>query len=219
MKDEGDSSMKLQQQQLSLHEKGLSRVIPPEVLEQLKAYLGVLPIHIRVIVILLLECGLRVSELCALPLDCLMRDAAGNWLLRCASSKTRSERTIPLSPDTAAMIQEQQQTLMQGKQGVMGLLFTDSKGRPVSSRIFMKQLNRLAIEKDLRDVTGTVWQFQAPQFRSTFVTHMIEQQVPIEVIQQYIGAQTLGIALRAHIRLLANASINQYLYYLHLSRE
>src|SRR5260370_9952194 len=76
MKDEGDSSMKLQQQQLSLHEKGLSRVIPPEVLEQLKAYLGVLPIHIRVIVILLLECGLRVSELCALPLDCLIRDPA-----------------------------------------------------------------------------------------------------------------------------------------------
>ena len=76
-----------------------------------------------------------------------------------------------------------------------------------------------AIEKDLRDVTGTVWHFQAPQFRSTFVMHMIEQQVPIEVIQQYIGAQALGTALRAHIRLLAHASINQYLYYLHLSRE
>ena len=176
--------MELRQRQTS-HSEMSHRVLPQEVLAQLRARLDSLPIHIRRMVVVLIECGMRVNEVCALPFDCLEQRSG---LLRIGSLKLGEERTIPLSPSTALVVQEQQQALLQEQHGAMDLLFRDSKGQAISPRTLLSMLNRLAIEKDIRDATGNVWRFRALQFRDTLALRMVQQNIPFNVLQQYFGS-------------------------------
>jgi integrase/recombinase XerD len=102
--------VKLRQRQTSRREMS-HRVIPQEVLKQLKAYLESFPAHFQGMVIILVESGMRVKEVCSLPFDCLLQDEAGNWFLRYPQLKTQQEHTIPLLYRAAAVIREQQQAV------------------------------------------------------------------------------------------------------------
>ncbi len=104
----------------------LPHFIPQEVLMQLIAHLDSLPGHIKRMVVLLLLSGIPVNKLCSLPVDCLVRDSYGIWLLRFDTLKRPVEHTIPLSPIAIAMIQEQQQALQQDQHGVTDLLFLNA---------------------------------------------------------------------------------------------
>src|SRR5437667_2957000 len=72
-----------------------SREIPEEVLEQLRDHLNTLPTSFLRMVTILLECGMRINELLALPLDCLIHDDRHDWYLRFYQSKSYKEQVIP----------------------------------------------------------------------------------------------------------------------------
>jgi integrase/recombinase XerD len=182
--------MELRQRQAS-HGEMSHRVIPQEVLAQLKARLDSFPAHIQRMVIILVESGMRVNEVCSLPFDCLLRDEAGNWFLRYPQLKTQQEHTIPLSYRAAAAIREQQQAVKDEQSSTTHLLFPNPNGGAFSQRTFINRLNRIAYERDIRDASGTVWRFQARQFRYTVIAQMINDGVPLHHIQYYWNMQTL----------------------------
>lgn len=74
----------------------LSREIPEVVLIQLRSHLDALPTTILRMVVILLEVGMRISELCTLPLDCLICDDKHEWYLRSYQSKAHKEHIVPL---------------------------------------------------------------------------------------------------------------------------
>lgn len=55
----------------------------------------------------------------------------------------------------------------------------------------MNMLNRIACEWGIRDASGKVWRFQAHQFRHAVIARMINDGVPLHIIQYYLNAQTL----------------------------
>ncbi len=167
------------------------RVIPQEVLAQLKAHLDSFPVHIQRMVIILVESGMRVNEVCSLPFDCLLQDEAGNWFLRYPQLKIQQEHTIPLLHRAVVVIREQQQAVRDEQGNVTRFLFPNPKGGAFSQRTFINKLNRIACERDIRDATGTVWRFQARQFRYTVIARMINDGVPLHLIQYYWNMKTL----------------------------
>lgn len=184
-----------QQRRQSPHREMVPRFIPEEVLAQLRTHLYLFPDQNRRMIVLLLESGIRVNELCALPFDCLVQDAAGNWFLRFNELKTRHERSIPLIRSMVAVIREQQQALEPKSNVAKDLLFPNSKGRPFSQKSFITQINRLALEKNICDMMGNVWRFQAQQFRYTAAARMVRDNVPFNIIQQHFGPQGIGIVI------------------------
>src|SRR5437763_11811889 len=176
MKVEGGSVMELQRKQPS-YRKNAPHFIPEEVLKQLRTCLNTFPAPISRMVDLLLESGMRVNELCALPFDCLTRDGAGNWFLRYPQLKTHQEQIILLSYREAAVIREQQQTVRDEQSSTTHFLFPNPKGFPFSQRTFLNWLNRIASERDIRDTSGTVWRFRAHQFRHTVIARLINDGV------------------------------------------
>ena len=160
--------MKPRQVRLS-HREMQSRYIPEMVLEQLRFHLTAFPDDLRRMLILLLESGMRLSDLCSLSYDCLAQDVAGKPFLRYLELKTKRVRAIPLSPLALEVILEQQQELKGIENGDGRFLFPDPNGRPSSAQIFMKKLNQQASEKNICDATGTVWRFYAHQIRSTIL--------------------------------------------------
>src|SRR5258708_5430990 len=67
---------------LPKEKKTLPREIPEEILAQIREHLETLDTMMLRMVTILLECGLRISELCTLPFDCLVCDDKHEWYLK-----------------------------------------------------------------------------------------------------------------------------------------
>ncbi len=182
----------------------LPKYIPPYIIEQLNHHLDALPPYIMRMVLMLQETGRRISEVCCLPWDCLRQDAQGDWFLLHYQFKMKQQESIPISQELAAVIQEQQEfVISQWGQGFPYLFPTPKprgKGNPISSNHFNYTLKELAYEKHICDESGQIYQFHSHQFRHTVGTQMINNGVPIHIVQRYLGHKSLEMTLRyAHI--------------------
>jgi integrase len=174
-------------------EKRQPRFIPEEVITQLNENLDALPDNIKRMVLILQEVGMRISELCRMPFNCLTQDAQGDFFLRYHQYKMKKDHSVPISREVAAVIEEQQR-IVRDKYGDFSFLFPSSqqwqKGQPIKQLTFSRALNKLAYEKNICDRSGSLWRFQSHQFRHTVGTRMINLGVPQHIIQRYLGHET-----------------------------
>jgi integrase len=166
--------------------KAQPRYLPAAVRDQLNSHLGSLKAPWMQMILILQECGMRISELLQLPLDCLTQDARGTFYLRFMQGKMKREHTIPVSQEIARLIQEQQQVVRATERST-ALLFPNAKGGVSKQQSFAQQINRLAYDHQVRDATGKLFRFQSHQFRHTVGTRMINLGVPHHFIQRYLG--------------------------------
>ena len=80
---------------LPKEKKTLPREIPEEVLVQIREHLSTLDTAMLRMVTILLECGLRISELCMLHFDCLICDDKHEWYLKFYQMKLKQEHVDP----------------------------------------------------------------------------------------------------------------------------
>src|SRR5258707_652693 len=144
-----------------------ARFIPQEVLDQLNQHLEDLSPQVMRMLLLIQECGMRIGELCKLPVACLTQDASGDWFLRTYQSKMRKEHSIPLSREGVAVIQEQQQEMRKRWGDQARWLFPDKNGQPFKQATFADNLNRLAHRNQIRDAAGHLYHFRSHNFRHT----------------------------------------------------
>jgi len=175
------------------------RYLPSAVLDQLNLHLGNLSTPWQRMILILQECGMRISELLELPVDCLTQDARGVHYLRYLQGKVRRENAIPISPVIAGIVQEQQAAVRAGRTE-SALLFPNSKGGVFKQASFAHRINRLAYDHDIRGADGKLFRFQAHQFRHTVGTRMVNLGVPHHIIQRYLGHKGPEMTSRyAHI--------------------
>jgi integrase len=174
----------------------LSREIPEEVLVQLREHVDTLPTTILRMVVILLECGLRLNELCSLSLDCLVCDDRHEWYLRFYQSKVHKEHLIPLVEEQViAAIQAQQQDIRARFGNTCSYLFPSARSArlPFKQKTFTTLLNQWAVKHDIKDREGKLYRFTAHQFRHTLGMRLINDDVPIEVISRLLGHRSLSM--------------------------
>jgi integrase len=177
----------------------LSREIPEEVLVQLRRNLDGLPTTTLRMVVLLLEVGMRISELCTLPLDCLICDDKHEWYLRSYQSKAHKEHVVPLVDEkVVGTIQAQQQEIRAQWGNACPYLFPSplSHLRPYKKSTFARNLNAWAVKNEIKDRNQELWRFQAHQFRHTVGMRLINDDVPLEVISRLLGHATVRLTER-----------------------
>lgn len=172
--------------------KPLPRSIPEDVLAQLNRHLDELTpddphVHWRPVILVIQECGMRISEALTLPFGCIEQDQEGDWFIRFAQTKTRTEHAQPISKQCAAVIQEQQASVTRVWGDQMPLLFPNRKGRAYTSRAFATALDKFGAAKGIRDATGRLWKFQPHQFRHTVGTRLINNGMSSYHVQLMLG--------------------------------
>ncbi len=180
--------------------KRLPRYIPDEVIEQLNEHLTDLAPPVARMVIVLQECGMRISELVNLKLDCLLQDKAGDWFMKYYQFKMKKEITIPLSREVVMTIQQQVEYIKEHLPSDWEYMFCANGGmkRPgfnpvpkiMTRKILADYLNYLAKTQNICDGTGKIWHFQSHQFRHTVGTRMINNGVPQHIIQRFLGHES-----------------------------
>lgn len=188
----------------------LPRFIPEIVIAQLKAHLVTLPQYLQHFVIILLETGRRISEVCTLPFDCLERDNSDGVFLRIHDHKLKKHYLIPISPECISAITNQQEIVLESlkkidkKQSLNNtvnsvFLFPSkriSRSVHITASHVNQTLNGLAEACKIVDHNKVVWHFHAHQFRHTLGTRMINAGVPQAIVQRYLGHETPEMTTR-----------------------
>lgn len=196
------------------HRKPLPRYMPEEVIQKLNQHLDELPKPVMRMVLVIQECGLRVSELLHLPINCLRKSQKGDWYIQFMRGKTKKETTLPVSQQLAAVVGEQQEYIQDafGK-GNFDYLFCAKRQEPpgyhhrfrpqpkmMRDDSFTSYLKDLAEKFDICDSSGKRWNFQSHQFRHTVGTQMINNGVPQHIVQRYLGHESPEMTMvYAHI--------------------
>ena len=144
----------------------------------------------RLVTLIHIRCGLRVSDALKLPFDCVATDDSGAPYLRYRNHKMKREAVVPIDDELPELIREQQQRVL-GRYPSGTVLFPrpaknpDGKN-PVSSSAYRLALYRWLADCDVRDEHGQPVHLTPHQWRHTLGTILINRDVPQHVVQKIL---------------------------------
>ncbi|MUG92598.1 tyrosine-type recombinase/integrase [Scytonema sp. UIC 10036] len=166
------------------------KYIPESVMEAINKNLEKIPERVdQRMYLILISCGMRISELCNLSMNCIKQDSSGDFFLQYYQTKMKKEITIPITREVTIIIQEQQQKTKEKYGQDVWFLFPSPrrKDRARGKQSFIKNINLLIVENNICDENGNLWHFHPHQCRHTVGTSMINNGVPHHIVQKYLG--------------------------------
>ena len=174
------------------------RFIPESVMQQLNKNIELLEPSLMRLMIILQECGMRVSEIATMTKDCIIQDNDGDYFLRTYQSKMQKEHSIPITKETFNVIEKQLVYVNSVYGNDCNWLFPMEKinrngrrnsraGMPYKTRTIIKNLNRVAELANITGTNGELYHFTTHMFRHTVGTRMINNGVPQHIVQRFLG--------------------------------
>jgi integrase len=186
------------------------RFIPEHVMRQLEtpAALARFPsLDGRMIVEIVMACGLRLKDARTLPFECVVRDNENNPYLAWLNRKMRDRPAFfPLADDLAGKIRTQQQAVLErfpaGSPWLFPAIHSNINGsKPASAKRLRTQLDRWLGQLSLLDELGRPVRVTFHQFRHTLGTRLINANVPQPVVQallDHMSPEMTAVYARLH---------------------
>jgi len=167
----------------------------------------------RLITLVLIRCGLRVSSAAGLPFDCTVTDADGAPYLRYYNTKMKREALVPIDDEILALTGAQKQRVLQRFPAGPPVLFPRPTGnlkgdRPIAAQTYRKALYRWLADCDIRDEHGQPVHLTPHQWRHTLGTVLINRDVPQHVVQKILDHDSP--AMTAHYARLSDKTVRKH---------
>ena len=209
--------------------KHIPRYISETVIQKMRDKYHVLPKTIICMIEVLLNTGMRISELRLLRINCIEQDSTGTYWIKIYQEKMKKEIFIPIDKNLSELICEQQVFVKENLGNDWKYLFCDTKKRhdiveykskdkwtvqelrplnyfePLEKKILAftlrSYLARFVDEMDIRDESGKpVSLSKLHRFRHTHGTELINNGVPQHIVQKRLGhASPAMTSVYAHI--------------------
>ena len=167
----------------------------------------------RLITVILIRTGLRISDALGLARDCITTDGDGAPYLRYVNHKMKREALVPIDTDLHQQITAQQQHVI-GKHGPGAslLLPRPTKNpdgtKPMSSATYRAALYRWLTACNIRDEHGQPVHLTPHQWRHTLGTRLINQDVPQEVVRRILDHDSPQMT--AHYARLHDSTVRRH---------
>ncbi|MFG1703769.1 tyrosine-type recombinase/integrase [Nonomuraea sp. M3C6] len=163
--------------------------------------------------LILMRCGLRVSDALKIGFDCIVRDAEGAPYLRYFNHKMKREALVPIDEELEELIGRQQHRVRTRWPHADSVLFprqmNNADGtRPTSSSTYRAALNRWLTCCDVRDERGRPFHLTPHQWRHTLATRLINRDVPQEVVRRILDHDSPQMT--AHYARLHDTTIREH---------
>jgi len=166
----------------------------------------------RLVTLILIRCGLRVSDALRLPFDCVTADDAGAPYLRYFNHKMKREALVPLDDELLDLIRGQQQRVLGRYPSGIVLIPRPEKNpdgkTPVSSGTYRQALYRWLERCDVRDEHGQLVHLTPHQWRHTLGTILINRDVPQHVVQKILDHDSAEMT--AHYARLSDKTVREH---------
>ena len=145
----------------------------------------------RLITLILVQCGLRISSALTLASGCVTRDSQGAPYLRYYNTKMKREALVPIDEELAADIRGQQERVTSRWPAETPALFPRplrniTGQHTMTSGTYRDALYRWLERCDIRDEHGEPVHLTPHQWRHTLGTRLINRDVPQHVVQKIL---------------------------------
>jgi integrase len=165
----------------------------------------------RLLARILMSTGLRVGDGARLRLDCIVRDGQGAPYLHYTNHKMRREAFVPIDNDLTEAITAQQQAVLAEFDDPACLLprpTRNPEGKlPFSTATFRGELLEWLRACDIRDELGHPVHVTPHQWRHTFGTRLINNEVPQETVRRLLDHDSH--AMTSHYARLSDKTIRE----------
>jgi len=166
----------------------------------------------RLVTLILIRCGLRISDALKLPFDCTVTDDSGAPYLRYRNHKMKREALVPVDDELLALIRGQQQRILDRYPDGIVLFPRPEKNpdgkTPVSSSTYRLALYRWLERCDVRDEHGQPAHLTPHQWRHTLGTVLINRDVPQHVVQKILDHDSP--LMTAHYARLSDKTVREH---------
>ncbi len=167
----------------------------------------------RLLTVILIRCGLRISSAVTLPWDCVVTDADGAPYLRYYNTKMKREALVPIDDELRAMIGTQHGRIRLRWPDGTPVLFPRPNSniggtRPVGGGTYREALYRWLEECDVRDEHGRPAHLTPHQWRHTLGTVLINRDVPQHVVQKILDHDSPQMT--AHYARLSDKTVREH---------
>ncbi len=167
----------------------------------------------RLATIILIRCGLRITDAMRLPRDCIVTDDNGSPYLRYYNHKMKREALVPIDDELQALIGEQQQRILARWPGGTPVLFPrptkNPDGQaPIAAHTYRDALYRWLTCCDIRDEQGQPVHLTPHQWRHTLGTVLINRDVPQHVVQKILDHDSPQMT--AHYARLSDKTVRNH---------
>lgn len=169
--------------------------------------------HHRLITVILIRCGLRISDTVALTQDCITRDKDGAPYLRYLNHKMKREALVPIDEELERAIAEQiiyvNGTGNSGRRLLFAHDMVDVYGAGhISASSYTNALRRWVRECKVTDENGNPAVVSPHRFRHTLGTRLINLDVPQEVVRRILDHDSHQMT--AHYARLSDTTIRRH---------
>jgi integrase len=167
----------------------------------------------RLITVILIRCGLRISSAVSLPWDCTVTDPDGAPYLRYWNTKMKREALVPIDDELPAMIGAQRDRVRLRWPDGTPVLFPQPQrnlpgNRPVGGATYRGALYCWLADCDVRDEHGAPVHLTPHQWRHTLGTVLINRDVPQHVVQKILDHDSP--AMTAHYARLSDKTVREH---------
>ncbi|MBR79300.1 MAG: hypothetical protein CMA88_00725 [Euryarchaeota archaeon] len=137
---------------------------------------------------LLLDTGLRVSELCALDIDDVDKEDLSALVI---GGKGEKDRTVLFTETTVEVLDSwgpiRESRVNSGPDSTLRAIFVSSRGRRINPRSIQKMMDRLADEADIPRS-----RLSPHTLRHTFATGLLQRGADLVTIQRLLGHSSIA---------------------------
>ena len=194
----------------------LPRAVPEHVMAQVEHPSNLDQWHnpaYQLVTLILIRCGLRVSDALKLAFDCVALDADEAPYLRYHNHKMSRDALVPIDEQLRRLIDEQQRRVLDHWPAGAPVLFprplTNPDGdQPIGSSSYRNALDRWLARCDIRDEHGRLVHLTPHQWRHSLGTRLINRDVPQEVVRKILDHDSH--AMTAHYARLSDTTIRRH---------
>jgi integrase len=167
----------------------------------------------RLITLILIRCGLRITDATAIPSGCVVRDADGAPYLKYYNRKMKREALVPVDEELDMLIGGQLERNRERWPDGTPVLFPRPTAnidgtRPIGSSTYRDGLYRWLDRCDVRDEYGEPVHLKPHQWRHTLGTVLINRDVPQHVVQKILDHDSAEMT--AHYARLSDKTVREH---------
>jgi integrase len=167
----------------------------------------------RLITLILIRCGVRISSAVQLDFDCVVTDADSAPYLRYHNTKMKREALVPIDEELWQEIRDQQQRVLRRWPTGTPVLFPRPINNldgtlPIGTSTYRDALYRWLQLCDVRDEHGRPALLTPHQWRHSLGTRLINRDVPQHVVQKILDHDSPEMT--AHYARLSDTTVRQH---------